>query len=208
MMHQPTQEEITMSQRQPPPPVPGWRQPAPPPNAKKPIWQRWWVIAIVAVLLIGGIAQAFGGNEQPTAIPAASAAPTSPPPVPTPSVAAASASPSASPTPDPDVQAAKIAKAVDKALKEELGVKKSYVEMCGKVNWACAISEIRAGANPGYVEVYVQEDLTKAEAKQIALYVFNLTGLEVKDVDWVIVYDSSQSVAGQMYRGNVPLLNR
>lgn len=52
-----------MSQRQPPP-VQGWSQPGPHPSkAKKPIWRRWWFIAIVAVLLISGPGQAFGAGD-------------------------------------------------------------------------------------------------------------------------------------------------
>lgn len=120
------------------------------------------------------------------------------------------ASPSASSAPaEPDraAQAAKIAAAVDKAVKGELQVK-TYQEACGKVAWACPISEVRAGANPGYVEVLVQEDLTEAEAEKVAMNVFNFAGLTVPDVEWVIVYDSSQSVAGQVKRSDVPLLNR
>ncbi len=62
-----------MSQaNQPPGAVPGWTPP-PAPKPKKPIWRRWWFIALVAIIVIGGIGQAFGGSGEPTtAAPASS----------------------------------------------------------------------------------------------------------------------------------------
>lgn len=54
-----------MSQpNQPPSAVPGWTPPAAKP--KKPIWQRWWFIALVAIFVIGGLGRAFGGSQEPT----------------------------------------------------------------------------------------------------------------------------------------------
>ncbi len=67
-----------MSQpNQPPGAIPGWTPPAAKP--KKPIWQRWWFIALVAIFVIGGLGRAFGGGGEPAAAPTGSptAAPTS-----------------------------------------------------------------------------------------------------------------------------------
>ena len=48
-------------------PVGGPPAPAGPgPKAKKPIYKRWWAIAIAAVFVIGGIASATGGGDEPT----------------------------------------------------------------------------------------------------------------------------------------------
>ncbi|WP_198346361.1 MULTISPECIES: Ltp family lipoprotein [Nocardioides] len=46
-------------------PVAGPTAPAEP-KAKKPIYKRWWAIALAAIIVIGGISSATGGSDEPT----------------------------------------------------------------------------------------------------------------------------------------------
>ena len=99
-----------------------------------------------------------------------------------------------------------LAKDVEKALLTEFQAK-SFTQMCGKINWACAIMEIRDTAD-GVVTVHVQESLSGDEAKEIARRVFSLSGGEVPDLQWVAVEDTSGGVQGQMKRSDITVLNR
>ena len=36
------------------------------PKAKKPIYKRWWAIALAAIIVLGGISSATGGGDEPT----------------------------------------------------------------------------------------------------------------------------------------------
>ena len=46
-------------------PVAGPTAPAEP-KAKKPIYKRWWAIALAAIIVLGGISSATGGGDEPT----------------------------------------------------------------------------------------------------------------------------------------------
>lgn len=99
-----------------------------------------------------------------------------------------------------------LAKDVEKAVLAEFQVK-SFTQMCGEADWACAITEIRDTAD-GVVTVHVQESLSKSEAREIARRVFGLSGGEVPDLQWVAVEDTSGGVQGQVKRSDMPMLNR
>ena len=99
-----------------------------------------------------------------------------------------------------------LAKDVEKAVLAEFQVK-SFTQMCGEADWACAITEIRDTAD-GVVTVHVQESLSKSEAREIARRVFGLSGGEVPDLQWVAVEDTSGGVQGQVQRSEIPILNR
>ncbi len=159
--------------------------------------------ALVACLLLAGCSSAPARTVAPATsapiITATTSTTTTPPRMTTPR-------PAATPAPDKKAQAADIAAKTDKALKSGLAVT-SYQEACGKVAWACPIASVEGhGSNVGFVDVHVQEALTAAEANQAALNVFNFAGRDVPELQWVIVYDSSQAVKGQMQRASVPLL--
>ena len=44
-------------------------------KAKKPIYKRWWAIALAAVFVIGGISQATGGGDEAKPVAEAASAP-------------------------------------------------------------------------------------------------------------------------------------
>lgn len=159
--------------------------------ARTPFYRRWWFIALAVAVVAGGILNALGMGNQDSAAPASTPRP------------AATTKASAPPKPA-GRDAAAIAADVDAKVKTELGVTR-YTEACGKVNWACAISEIGPGNVAGNVNVMVQEKLTKDEAERIALNVLNFTVQHVPDVEWVIVHDSTGGVQGQKQRSDSAL---
>lgn len=202
-----------------------YTEPHPTPTSPKktPLWRRGWFIGVVAFIVgfsLGSAGQSPAGSQPPAGTPSPAG---SPPPSGTPSPVEAPSSEAPAPEPaaaspaevvvkdkseDRAAEKDSIAQAVDAAVKTELGGVKSYQEVCGKVAWACPISEIKSGNVPGNVEVHVQEALTKEQAKQLALYVFNFAGPSVQKLQWVIVQDTSGGARGQMKRADVPLLNR
>lgn len=166
---------------------------------------------MVVLVVLGAGINALGGRAEdpaPTSTPTLATTPgattpeptSTPKPVPTPEPVPTPDAPKPEPT-DEARTAAMIAADVDAALKGGLGLN-AYTEACGTVNWACAITEVKAGNVPGNVEVHVQERLSKAEAEQIALYVLNFTVQQVDDVEWVIVYDLTGVVQGQKMRSD------
>ena len=119
-----------------------------------------------------------------------------------------SPTPSASAASDPQ-PAADVAARAEAAALAGTGAK-SWTDACmAGITWACGITEFRDAANVGNVEVWIQEHLTKDDAAQRALAIFNFAGIEVEDLQWVIVMDGTTGgTAAQLQRASVPLLNR
>jgi hypothetical protein len=185
----------------------------------------------MAFLLLAGVAVAVNPSTTMAAPAASTAAPTSvrptvvvssqvpsltPTPTPTPAASTSVVPTSVKPTvvvepvqPAPSTSSSKttsdqVTAAANAALKEGLGVT-DYIETCGTVNWACAITDVSAEeADPTVLNVHVQENLTNAEAKTTALYVFNFVGEKMPDLRWVAVY--SLTGYNQIQRSEVPML--
>lgn len=170
--------------------------------------KKWKVAGGVAagLIVIGAITSNGDGNDQTTptadsnktvtapATPKATTTPQAKPPAKTTTPKA----PKAKPAPK------RVAASVEKAVLNGL-VAKTFTDTCGPIAWSCAITEMKDGAT-GNVDVYVQERLTKAEAKKIAMNVANFAKCDVPDLDWVIVHEAGGGARGQV-RASDSLIN-
>lgn len=75
-----------------------------------------------------------------------------------------------------------------------------------QLNWY--IADIEDGAT-GTVHVTVQvtqDEVTPEALKQLSLNILNLTGIAIKDLDWVVVKTADGNVTEQSQRSESPLL--
>ncbi len=162
------------------------------------VQKKWKVGAGVAAAVILMAACGSSGDEQSQSAAKRPAAVTSS--APSSSAAATSASPKPKKTSTPKPAPTGIARDVESAVLNGLAVK-SFIETCGTIGWSCAITKMEDGA-AGNVDVYVQEHLTKDEAKRIAMSVANFAKCSVKDLDWVIVHEAGGGARGQFRAGD------
>lgn len=160
------------------------------------------LILLIAIVKCGGSSDAESGDTTTSTSSASAQASSERTPE--------TATPAAAHTPEPQPAEAedpkKWAVGLEKDLKASLGVKK-FSQTCGSVSWACAITGVSAD-NTGTLQVNVQLQLTKDDAKTIARNVFNFVGMDHKDLEWVEVRGADGGTAGQLQRSDIPLLNK
>ena len=168
---------------------------------KKPWYKKLWIWGIVAaVVLIGGIGNAINGGTPETQ--------------PEPTVTAEASAPEeteAEPVAEEPTEEAPVADLAARTHAEYLnawGVS-DLIELAGAEGVTIAAYAIYEWEDigAGTIRVYVQENLTKDEAVYLGENVLSLTGLNIEDLDTVVIR-GADGIDVNTYRRNVPLLNQ
>ncbi|MFZ4841155.1 hypothetical protein [Mycetocola saprophilus] len=179
---------------------------------KKPVWkQKWFWIVVGAFLVIGTISNLVnGGSGKNDATPAPSAPvasiePTttaSEAPVPTPEVS----------SPAPEVAAVSPATAEARWLEmHNVSSPTDFLSMPGYENSLAnplyAIQPGWGGSTDGFLEIKVQEQLTKESVKRLGINVLNFIGPEFHGIKG-IQFTDTQGIDHLFNRGSAPLADR
>lgn len=170
-------------------------------TTKKPWYKKWWIWAIVgAVLVISLISNMVGGGTESETTPA---------PVVTTEAPVVEEEPE-EPVEEEPVEEP-VADLADRTHTEYLnawGVN-DLIELAGAEGVTLPVWAIVEWEDmyAGTIRVYVQEDITRDVAEDIGHNILSLTGMQVEDLD-VVVVRGIDGIDVNTYRRDVPLLNQ